>query len=191
MNGQSFSQAGDYPFQYMSLQGCDSVVILHLIVNTIVNSVSINPNNGQALQCSNTSASTYQWFDCNTNEIVPGANGPDLIVTQNGTYGAILTSASGCTDTSNCLTINIIGISEVREDAFYVAPNPVITNFTVYFTTEFTGRLHITDIEGRLVYETRLSNQKSAEAALVGPGGVYFVHVENQEGIKSVRIIKL
>ncbi len=190
-NGQYYSQTGDYTANYTTIQGCDSVVTLHLNVDQINNTVSINPSNGQEMLCSNTTGLTYQWLNCTTGSNLPGANGASLLVTQNGTYAVISTNANGCTDTSNCVTINNIGLNELSAAPFSVAPNPVISELSISFATAFTGTITITDMGGKLIYQTSVMDQKELATSLDAPQGIYFVNAEDAEGIKTVRIIKL
>lgn len=190
-NGQYYTQSGDYVANYTNIQGCDSVVTLHLTVDQVNNAIAINPSNGLELQCATTTGLTYQWINCNTGAILPGANGTSLTVTQNGTYAVISTNGNGCSDTSNCITINYIGLNELSSAPFSVAPNPVINELTISFATAFTGSITITDMGGKLIYSTSIVNQKELATSLEAPKGIYFVNAEDELGVKTVRIIKL
>ena len=190
-NGQYYTQSGDYVANYTNIQGCDSVVTLHLTVDQVNNAIAINPSNGLELQCATTTGLTYQWINCNTGAILPGANGTSLTVTQNGTYAVISTNGNGCSDTSNCITINYIGLNELSSAPFSVAPNPVINELTISFATAFTGLITITDMGGKLIYSTSIVNQKELATSLEAPKGIYFVNAEDELGVKTVRIIKL
>jgi hypothetical protein len=190
-NGQYYTQAGDYTATYTTIQGCDSVVTLHLFVDQITNTVALNPSNGTELLCSNATGLTYQWINCTTGASLPGANGTSLIVTQNGTYAVISTNNNGCSDTSNCVTINNIGLDEMSSAPFSVAPNPVVSELSISFATEFSGQLTITDMGGKVLFETQVINQKEVNTFLDAPQGIYFVNAADKHGVKTVRIIKL
>lgn len=122
---------------------------------------------------------------------MPGANGSSLLVTQNGTYAVISTNNNGCSDTSNCVTINNIGLDEMSSAPFSVAPNPVVSELTITFATEFSGQLTITDMGGKVLFETQVINQKEVSTILEAPQGIYFANAADNQGIKTVRIIKL
>jgi hypothetical protein len=190
-NGQYYTQAGDYTASLITAQGCDSIVTLHLFIDQITNTVSINPTNGMELLCSNTSGLTYQWINCTTGASLPGANGTSLLVTQNGTYAVISTNTNGCSDTSNCVTINNIGLDEMSSAPFSVAPNPVVSELTITFATEFSGQLTITDMGGKVLFKTQVINQKEVSTVLEAPQGIYFANAADNQGVKTVRIIKL
>lgn len=191
LNGQTYSQTGDYVTTYNSVQGCDSVVTLHLVVEQINNVISLNPANGQQLVSSNTSGLTYQWINCVTGTSIQGATNSSYTLTQNGTFGVISTNANGCSDTSNCITINNIGISEFALTGFAVAPNPVINEMKLTFEEAFSGNLTIVDVAGKIVFEAVVLGQKEIQVPFTAPKGIYFVNAKGENGQKSVRIVKI
>ena len=188
-NGSFLTQAGTYSDTLINAQGCDSIVVMVLTVNQVNNTVSINPSNGQQLVSSNTGL-MYQWINCTTGTNLPGANGSSLIVTQNGTYAVISTDANGCSDTSNCITINYIGIDELSLPTFSVTPNPFVNAMNLSFNEPFTGSVHITDIAGKLLYQAVLMEQKEWAIQFNVPQGVYFVSTECKGATQTVRTIK-
>ena len=189
-NGSYLTQSGTYTDTLTNAQGCDSIVVLQLTVHQVNNTISINPSNGQQLLSSNTTGLTYQWLNCTTGTNLPGANGSSLLVTQNGTYAVVSTDANGCKDTSNCITINYIGLNELNAMAFSVAPNPVLNEITVTFNEGFSGRIYLTDVTGKRVFENELFEQKEWVATLNVPKGIYFLNAENTQGIKTIRMVK-
>ena len=189
-NGSYLTQAGTYSDTLINAQGCDSILVMVLTVNQVNNTVSINPSNGEQLVSSNTGL-MYQWINCATGTNLPGANGSSLLVTQNGTYAVISTDANGCSDTSNCITINYIGIDELASQAFSLTPNPVVDVMTVSFNEAFTGNISITDLAGKMVYCANLYDQKDWVIPMNVPQGIYFVNAENKTLTKTVRVVKL
>jgi len=189
-NNQTYTQTGDYTATFTNAQGCDSISILHLVVETINNTVSINPGNGQELLSSNTNGLSYQWMNCTSGAILPGANGPSLLVAQNGTYAVISTNANGCSDTSNCVTINYIGLNEASSAPFSVFPNPVVSDITLQFAAPFTGSVYITDMAGKRIYFKSVEGETTVSAILDAPQGVYLVHAADEFGVETVRVVK-
>jgi hypothetical protein len=188
-NGSYLTQAGTYSDTLINAQGCDSIVVMVLTVNQVNNTVSINPSNGQQLVSSNTGL-MYQWINCATGANLPGANGSSLLATQNGTYAVISTDANGCSDTSNCITINYIGIDELSLQSFSVTPNPFVNAMNLSFNEPFTGSVHITDIAGKLLYQAVLMEQKEWAIQFNVPQGVYFVSTESKGATQTVRTVK-
>lgn len=74
----------------------------------------IQPNvgvsvSGNTITSLNTSASSYQWFNCQNNTLIPNATNIAYSPPQNGIYAVIVTE-NGCSDTSACTPINGLGI---------------------------------------------------------------------------------
>ncbi len=189
-NNQTCTQAGNYTATYSNVQGCDSIVVMTLVVDAINNTVSINPSNGQELLSSNTGSVSYQWLNCTTGAMLPGANGASLLVTQNGTYAVISNNANGCSDTSNCVTINYIGLDEASSAPFSVFPNPVVSDITLQFAAPFTGSVYITDMAGKRIYFKEVEGVTTVSAMLEAPQGVYLVHAADEFGVETVRVVK-
>ena len=190
-NGNYYSQAGDYTDTLLNAQGCDSIVILHLVVQQINNTVSTNPSNGQQLVSSNTVGLSYQWINCTTGANLPGANGSSLLVSQNGTYAVVSTNANGCADTSNCVTIDNIGLDEVATFHFNVVPNPFVNEISIAFDKDFTGTMNITDLGGKVVYSTAIDHQQQVTAVLSLSKGMYLIQVQDETGSKTLRVLKV
>jgi hypothetical protein len=190
-NGNQYTDAGDYTDTLVNAQGCDSLVTLHLTVNQNSNSISVNPSNGAQLM-SSLPGLTYQWINCATNMNIPNATNANFTVTQNGTYAVVSTDAQGCTGTSNCITINNIGIEENAQVLFNVSPNPVIHQLEVTFSETFSGTIEIYEVNGKKIFTTNIENQSKYLMNLNAPQGVYFMHViDNFNGTKTVRIVKI
>jgi hypothetical protein len=55
----------------------------------------------------------YNWVDCNNNfQSVLGETNQSFVATSNGDY-AVIVNQNGCVDTSDCITINSVGINEL------------------------------------------------------------------------------
>lgn len=190
-NGQVYTQAGSYTATYTNAQGCDSIVTLNLTIEQVANVISVSPNNSLLILSSANTGLTYQWINCTTGSVFPGANSSSFTASQNGIYAVISTNSNGCSDTSNCISITNVGIDELSSASFIVFPNPVVNQVNISFDAAFIGELSITDMGGRLVHQTVVNCQKEVSIELSVPQGIYFVNAYNQSGIKTVRIIKL
>jgi hypothetical protein len=84
--GNTITSSGTYVDTLVNAAGCDSVVTLNLTVITIDTTVA---NTGSLLTAVGT-ASSYQWYDCNNQQIIPGANSASFTPTQTGHYAVIL-----------------------------------------------------------------------------------------------------
>lgn len=188
-NGQYYSQAGDYTVALTNLQGCDSIITLHLTIEQVNNTISVNPN-GIELNSSNINLMSYQWINCTSGDFLPSANSPSVIITQNGIYSVITTTSNGCSDTSNCIEIDIIGLNELNAAGISFYPNPVNTEWKISFTKPLTGKLIMYDFNGRLLNEYPLMEALSFSEKMECAPGIYFIKVATTEGSHTIRIVK-
>lgn len=131
------------------------------------------------------SGGTYQWVDCdNGNSIISGETLQSYTPTTNGNYAVII--SDGCfTDTSSCVTINIIGINESSNtNSFSVSPNPSQNTITV--STQKTIELNIVNVLGETVLKTNAKDKDVIDVSGLS-NGIYFIRSE--EG-KAIRLIK-
>lgn len=136
-------------------------------------------------------AERYQWLDCDSGMIpIDQADGRKFPITSDGSY-AVKVSKNGCTDTSDCATVQALSLYQTRTNKWSVRPNP--TSGDILIQAEEMGKdveLRLTDIHGRtIIPERALEGQKSRLKMPESPG-VYFLHLEG-EGWKEVhRVIK-
>ncbi|MCF8294544.1 MAG: T9SS type A sorting domain-containing protein [Bacteroidales bacterium] len=74
---------------------------------TIIEVDNILSLSGQTLTASNL-ATSWQWIDCISGLVIPGAYSSNFTATQEGSYAAII-EQNGCIDTSSCYDINLGG----------------------------------------------------------------------------------
>jgi hypothetical protein len=106
---------------------------------------------GISLIAQNISA-TYQWLNCNTNQLIPGAINQSYTPNVNGNYAALITQC-GISDTSDCFTINTVGLDELKMvSEMIMFPNPATSSFTIKLPTskEFI-QVRIFNMIGELV----------------------------------------
>jgi environmental stress-induced protein Ves len=109
--------------------GCSATEQFTVSVNAVDVSVGIDQYTLTALS---TTATAYQWIDCNNNNIaLTGETNNTYTAASNGNYAVIVTE-NGCQDTSACYMIGGIGIDENALDQIVVYPNP--TKGLVYIT---------------------------------------------------------
>ena len=104
------SNAGLNTEIFQAANGCDSTVILDLIVETIDDQITFNQMTLTATQ----TGATYQWLDClNGFQPIAGETNQSFTPSNNGSY-AIEITVNGCSDTSSCFLIEIIGVDELN-----------------------------------------------------------------------------
>lgn len=156
--------------------GCDSVVTLDLTINTVDASATMNAPSFMA----NTSGASYQWIDCgNGNQVINGETNQTFVATSNGSYAVIVTE-NGCSDTSACMILDNIGVSELHHTSFVLYPNPNDGHFTLAFATlPQSETLHIIDACGKVVYAERLYAKEQHLAPLLS-NGYYILRIGDQ-----------
>lgn len=170
--------------------GCDSTVMLDLIINQVDNSTTLS---GITISSNQTGAS-YQWLNCN-NAMSPvsGANNSAFTPEFNGSY-AVEVTVNGCIDTSGCVAISSIGWMENSFDAYIeVYPNPTQGDIHIQFPSEQEMiKLTLYDINGNEVQNTVVFNTASALFSIAESGsGVYVLVISDQEGHRaSLRVIR-
>ena len=183
------TDAGTYQKLYSTMLGCDSLVTLHLSVQTINTAVEVDVNTLTAT----TSGANYQWIDCNNdNTIIEGATNQSFMPLISGNYAVIINDGF-CVDTSACTLITILNINNViQQNNFAIYPNPVddqliISNNNPLITFSITVVNNLG--EKILVYPTNLGSQITIDTQLLS-AGIYTIIIQSEDYITSKSIIK-
>jgi hypothetical protein len=105
-NDKTYTASGIYFDTLTSSLGCDSIATLNL---TIIPNPQLTLDNG-TLTASD--ADSYQWLSCDANMTVPGASEQTYTPVISGSY-AVITTTGGCTDTSECLQVEVTCVDEL------------------------------------------------------------------------------
>ena len=168
--------------------GCDSVIALDLIVNTV--DVDLEKNNS-TLSVSDVSDS-YQWINCDSNSIIEGEISSNFTAIQNGSY-AIQVTSNGCTDTSNCYTyFDLDPCTGIK-----VYPNPTTSEVTVDLGGQKSveAKIFVVDYLGKNIFEVENGNavlqRKKKLDFSHWAKSTYFVKVIIDERICVYQVTKL
>jgi hypothetical protein len=207
-NGQSFSQSGVYVDTLQSISGCDSIVNLNL---TIVQGFTTNvtesacgnyPWNGQTLWQSGVYIDTLQSvFGCDSTVTLNLTVNPiysilidstvfdeftwnGQVYTTSALHTQFFTSMNGC---DSVVTIDLIiedsGLNE-NEEAFFVYPNPLNGNQTLYISGITSGTFRVFDLNGSELRSGIFTSQIDLQG--IQPG-VYYVIIGSQR--KRITIV--
>jgi Ig-like domain CHU_C associated/Secretion system C-terminal sorting domain len=176
--------SGVYVVSVTSLDGCSSVDSITVTINTVNIGVTQTWNSLTA----NAAAATYQWIDCaNGNVPVVGETGQSFVATVNGDYAVIVTE-NNCTDTSNCLTVNDVSVSEIQTNvAFNIFPNPGDGIFQMNVIE--TGDVIVYNATGAIVKSEKVREGTNALDLRALNAGVYFVRYSYNSGVSTQKII--
>jgi len=134
-------------------------------------------SNGLQLSASNQpSNAQYQWVNCTENfaEII-GETNPTYTVSANGSY-ALIFEQNGCRDTSECVAVTTVGISNSEKNQIDVYPNPA-DEFISISTNEKLQSISIYNSSGQLMYSSD-SNQHPKEISVINwANGIYILKI--------------
>lgn len=150
--------------------GCDSIITLNLTINNVDVGTSIN----DITITSNTANGQYQWLDCDNNyEVLLGETAQSYTPDYNSSF-AVEVLENGCTDTSACVLITTVGITENDVmSQIRVFPNPA-TDIINISSKEEIESIALLDISGKTI--KTILNESTLKVGDVTPG-IYWVKV--------------
>lgn len=134
----------------------------------------------------------YQWYDCQTFLDVPSATGRRFMPTITGSYG-VRVELDGCSDTSGCVSIQVlpIGLPEEANFKAEVYPIPATSNLSV--TTAMKNvNLMLYDILGKMVMNQQLVDEQTILDLTMLTNGTYTLVLKSGESsyVRKVIITK-
>ena len=163
--------------------GCDSIVTLNLTIKTVDLLIgAYGP--GFFAGASN---ANFRWLNCSDNSIITGETDQTFIPTSNGDY-AVEVTQNGCTDTTNCLSINTISIEEELDQKTLTYPNPATDNITIK-TSLKNSSVQIYNSIGELVLTSIKVSQELTINIRLLPPGIYTLIIKNKNESTQNKII--
>lgn len=176
-----------------AINGCTNTDQVNVTVNPLPSvdvDVDLDLNLSPTLTVSESNAQ-YQWLNCNKSySILVGETNQTLIANSNGNY-AVHVTTDGCVDTSACILITTIGISETEIDGLTVMPNPTDGIVNIAFG-DIYNRVSVTvlDATGRVLHEESIENSFELNLLLDQPPGLYTLKIITDSKQTNARIIK-
>lgn len=186
IDGKTYTRNNDsatYRILGGAVNGCDSMVILNLTINTI----DVSVIQDSLVLTASSKGDTYQWVDCK-NGFTPinGETNQSFNVKLNGSYAVIITK-NGCVDTSDCYTIANLGNNKINPASYLIVyPNPTKDNFLINFSGTSKELYLITDIAGKVIQSGYLNHGINAISLENDLAGVFFLNV----GANSIKLLK-
>ena len=155
-------------------------------------STSVTTSLFGVMTASQANASSYQWLSCDANGIytpIAGANSQTFTPSANGSYACKVTKGA-CVDTSACVSISNVGISDVEKmKSLRFYPNPTHQQLTI--EASMSMNLAITDLLGNVMMNVSNCsiglNQLNVEAL---PAGIYFLRCTKNNQSLNHKFIK-
>jgi len=186
-SGQVYTSTATFNDTLVNGMGCDSVITVNLTINNIDTSLTLSNN---TLMVNQTGA-TYQWIDCgNGNMAIPGETGPSFTPTSNGNYAVVITD-NGCTDTSSCYQMTVVGIEQLQQASLVLQPNPTNGSVRIQLPTALATTVRITNLQGQVVWDQNYPAQSDLQLDLSTlSSGVYFVQVHTEQKTWAGKLMK-
>ena len=139
----------------------------------------------------NAIGASYKWLDCNNNySIIPGATAQSYTATANGDY-AVEVTQNNCVDTSVCVTISTVGISEnpiFKGVSIYPNPTQNIVNINLGNLRDVS--LKVFNIQNQLIYHKESINTPIYKFELKEAAGVYLIELSTDGEKQQYKLIK-
>lgn len=187
VGNSQYSVSGSYSDTLQAMNGCDSLVMTELTVLTMPIATAVYQN---AILSTPTIGDTYQWISCTSFLPVPGGNASTLTPTQIDWYAVIVTVGGACSDTSECVFVDDLSVSEngTSDWLTQAAPNPVSDVLTVYSSVE--AFVSVTDLNGLTVLTPgTISGSQIIDVSILA-SGMYFLRLDVPGENRTIRLIK-
>ena len=189
LQGGYQTTAGTYFDTLTAANGCDSIIVSELIVNTLP--IPVITQNGSTLTSS--SATSYQWYQGNSMLISENAQSYSAIVS--GSYSVIVTDSNGCMGSSDTLVFTILSVDERNAKShILVIPNPFNEQASIKFNNlssngPYTIIVH--NLIGKKVFERTTMESQVLFKRNELIQGIYFIElIENSNRLVEKLIIK-
>lgn len=185
----TFYNSGVYYDTLSASNGCDSIYSFDLTITKINDSIYRQGNDLIALD----SSAYYQWVRCSGENRIPMHNesNRNFRIPLDDFYAVIINKGQ-CKDTSDCLLALLSDVKSIEKPSFVVYPNPTTGVVDIVFNQyNENANLLVYTSTGRLVIEQRTNGVSRLQLSLPDQLGVYFIHVETENGSSTKRILKI
>lgn len=185
---------GAYGVTVVDTNGCLLIDAIDIVESIPV--VDLGPDeticiNGSTTLDAQNAGATYLWSDASTNQllVVDGAT----LGAGTYNYSVNITDSIGCT-ASDAITITVdlcAGIDELSNSEINIYPNPSNGIFN-YSIPEVSGTIsmNVTDVFGKVVMNANSVNTNGVIDLSNVESGIYFLNIQHNDTVTSVRLIK-
>ncbi|TSJ41351.1 T9SS type A sorting domain-containing protein [Fluviicola chungangensis] len=122
VGSNTYSASGTYFDLLQDSNGDDSTVVTVVsVMNPVINSIASNIT---SITVDAPTADNLVWINCLDGSLAGGSGSFTFTPDSNGTY-AVIAEHNGCSDTSDCVIIDQLGLSELSKMNLEIYPNPV------------------------------------------------------------------
>jgi len=193
--GQMYTQSGTIIIDSINANGCphhDTIVVV-LNTNMFTTIINLPDPNLPILVSNDPLVLGYQWYNCNSQQIITGENDDSLVSSLNGNYALIASYDYNCIDTSDCLNISSISsasLNEIKGLKLNVQPNPSNGIFTINFEQfNIDGVIEIYNLAGKNVYQKTITGGSESIYLPQVSKGIYILNITTSDEDYKQRII--
>lgn len=193
LNGVPFvpSSTKTYLLTALNSEGCSDTATVNLVVKPLPN---VSTTKNKTMITANQSGAAYQWLNCNTSKsVIVGANNQSYVATVNGNYAVIITQ-NGCSDTSVCVNINSVSLTEnIFNHKINVYPNPATNKLFIALGCQSASQLTINlyDSKGSLLKSIGAINNTDLEIDIADlTQGLYLIEITDEGNRYYSKFIK-
>ncbi|MDP4805842.1 MAG: T9SS type A sorting domain-containing protein [Crocinitomicaceae bacterium] len=186
-NGMTYTVSGHYGDTSQTINGCDSLSYLELIIETP--DVTVSQNTPGVLEVSEVGAN-YQWIDCATNLPISGQTSQSFTATQNGNY-QVLVSTANCSDTSDCVVVSELSLNEhAWMTAWTIFPNPSSSTIEIQGIEQLISLFSISILDSKGTSVNQHSGMSKSIDVSHLENGIYFIQIATDKGMTTKRLMK-
>lgn len=137
----------------------------------------------------NASGVSYQWIDCASNTDIAGETNQSFAPSTTGNFAVVISNGT-CSDTSDCINMQIDGIEDLIDLGMSISPNPSTGKFNVTFDQFVSGTIYVYDGHGRLVESMEIKETNLTIDLTTYQSGMYIMKVATENGVSRERIVK-
>lgn len=187
-DGMRYFNEGRYERYFSSVNGCDSIVTLHLSVNNIDTGITKVGN----VLIANQPGGAYQWVDCNNSNVpVTGATLQAFTPSVDGNY-AVQISYQGCSALSGCIATGGLSVEDLLESEIIISPNPGEGIYTIRSANDLKSMdIELYDITGKMVWSHYQFSGNQLNIDITDRAdGMYLLKLKSMKKVHSYKLIK-
>ena len=183
----SASTPSSYTVTYTTTGTCPNSSNVAVTINQVDTTTTVNG----VIITSNAIGVTYQWIDCNNgNAPLAGETNQSYTATNNGYYAVVVTG-NGCSDTSSCVSIADLSISDnLFTNQVSIYPNPTTDMINLDFGNLENVSFQVFNTLGNLIMEEKNINCDTCQLLLNEKPGVYFIKINSKGKSFTYKVIK-
>lgn len=134
---------------------------------------------------------TYQWIDCASGNPLPGETSSSITPLGSGDYAVVITdTTSGCSDTSECITVIVGSVIDPIIQSINVYPNPANNALSIELNENVSNATYsIYSIDGSLIKRAPYMQNELIDLSGI-ESGAYTIHILDNDKVYTSRFVK-